>query len=173
MKSPIALIFTLLLTGCASYSGHGLQPGVSRIDDVERLMGPPAMRWKETDGGETLAYPRGPSGYHTYIASVNAQGTLTSLMNVLEPKRFALLREGMTQEEVMRIIGPPFPGWTMYFSARDELVWEWRWCDDWGEPARFNALFDGTSGKLRSTASLTERQSMPFGQGDRRAWCSR
>ena len=61
---------------------------------------------------------------------------------------------------------------TLYFAARDELVWEWRWCDDWSEPARFNVLFDGTSGKVRSTASLTERQAV-FGRGDRRSWCSR
>ena len=96
-----------------------------------------------------------------------------SIENVLVPKHFARLREGMTQEDVLRVIGPPFPGWTQYFSARNELVWEWRWCDDFNEPARFNVFFDGKSGKVRTTASLSERQSMPFGRGDRRDWCAR
>jgi hypothetical protein len=38
---------------------------------------------------------------------------------------------------------------------------------------RFNVFFDGKSGRVRTTASLTERQSMPFGRGDRRDWCAR
>ena len=52
-------------------------------------------------------------------------------------------------------------------------MWEWRYCDDWAEPARFSVLFDATSGKVRTTISLTERQSLPFGRGDRREWCGR
>ena len=173
MKTVIALICVVLLTGCASYDGRGLAPGVSHVADVIQIMGEPAMRFSEPDGGQTLVYPRGPYGFYTYMLRVDAAGTLLSRENVLEPKHFARLREGMTEEEVMRIIGPAWPGWNMYFAARDELVWEWRWCDDFGEPARFNVLFDGTSHKVRTTANLTERQSMPFGNGDRRSWCSR
>ena len=52
-------------------------------------------------------------------------------------------------------------------------MWEWRYCDDWAEPARFSVLFDATSGKVRTTISLTERMSLPFGRGDRREWCGR
>lgn len=173
MKSLPALLLSLLLAACAAYDGRGLQPGSSRGDDVRRVMGEPAMRWAEPDGSETLAYPRGPAGYHTYMVRIDRNGVLASIENALEPRHFARLREGMTQDEVLRVIGPPFAGWTMYFKARDELVWEWRWCDDYGEAARFNTLFDGTSGLLRSTASMSERQAVPFGRGDRRNWCSR
>jgi hypothetical protein len=172
MKTIVTLLRALLIAGCASYDGRGLQPGISTLEDVEKVMGEPAMRWQDSNGIQTLAYPRGPSGVHTYMVMVGKDGRLASLENVLEPRHFARIREGMTQEEVLQIIGPPFPGWTLYFAARDELVWEWRWCDDWSEPARFNVLFDGTSGKVRSTASLTERQAV-FGRGDRRSWCSR
>lgn len=173
MKGLSVVAMALLVAGCASYDGRGLQAGSSRLADVTRIMGEPALRWTDPEGGETLAYPRGPAGYHTYFVRFDRSGVLVSSANVLEPKQFARLREGMTQEEVLRVIGPPFPGWTQYFKARDELVWEWRWCDDFGEAARFNALFDGTSGRLRSTASLSERQAVPFGRGDRRNWCSR
>ena len=68
---------------------------------------------------------------------------------------------------------PPVPHWTVYFEARDELVWEWRYCDDWGEPARFNVLFDGTSRRVRSTLSLTESQRPDLGFGRMRMRCSR
>ena len=58
-------------------------------------------------------------------------------------------------------------------KARDELVWEWRFCDDFQEPARFDVLFDGTSGRVRSTLAQPERFSNPWGRGGRRDWCSR
>lgn len=172
-KTATFLVAVLLLGGCASYDGRGLQPGQSQVSEVEQRMGTPAMRWKEPDGGELLAYPRGPAGYHTYMARIGPDGRLQSLDNVLEPKHFALIREGMGQDDVLRVLGPPYPGWTIYFKARDELAWEWRYCDDWGEPARFNVFFDGTSGKVRSTGSLTERQRFAGFAGGWRQWCSR
>ena len=173
MKTAIALIFGLLLAGCASYSGYSLKPGSSRTEDVIQVMGEPALRYQEADGSQVLFYPRGPAGVVTYMLQIDAHGILASRENVLDMQHFARIRPGMSKEEVLRIIGPPFPGWTQYFAARDELVWEWRWCDDYSEPARFNVLFDGTSGTVRSTQSMSERQVMPFGRGDRRDWCSR
>lgn len=174
MKMILALSCALLLAGCAtSYDGRGLTPGGSSLDDVIQVMGAPAMRFAEPDGGQLLAYPRGPAGYHTYMLRTDPSGLLMSRENVLEPKHFARLRQGMTEDEVLRVIGPPWPSWTVYFAARDELVWEWRWCDDWGEPARFYVLFDGTSRKLRSTASLTERLNSNAGWDNGREWCSR
>lgn len=173
MKAIIALIWTVLIAGCATYDGRGLQPGVSSLDEVIQLMGEPPMRFDEPDGSQLLAYPRGPAGYHTYMLRIDPGGLLISRENVLEPKHFARLRQGMTEDEVLRVIGPPWPNWTIYFAARDELVWEWRWCDDFGEPARFNVLFDGSTRQLRSTASLTERQSIQFGWDVGRRWCSR
>lgn len=172
MKVIASLVIALLITGCASYDGRGLRPGTSSLEDVERFMGQPAMRWQDAGGIRILAYPRGPMGLHTYMVTIRNDGLLVSLENVLEPGHFARIREGMTQEDVLRIIGPPVPGWTVYFAARDELVWEWRWCDDWSETARFNVLFDGNSGRVRSTASFTEIPS-DLGRRDGRIRCSR
>ena len=70
--------------------------------------------------------------------------------------------EGMNKEEVLRTLGPSQPQWTVYFDRRDELVWEWRYCDAWNEPARFDVLFDNTSGKVRSTQSYTESMQRRF-----------
>ena len=173
-KKGVFLLFVAgMMTACASYDGRGLKAGLSTRDDVISLMGEPAMRWSEADGGEKLAFPRGPAGFHTYMVKLDLAGKFVSRDNVLEMKHFSRLREGMSKDDVLRMLGPSFPGWTLYYQARDELVWEWRWCDDYNEPARFNVFFDGTSGKLRSTANIVERQSMPFGSGDRRTWCSR
>ena len=172
MKTFLTLLVVTLFAGCAAYDGRGLQAGTSRLDDIERLMGAPAMRWRQANGGERLAYPRGPAGFHTFMLETDPGGVLLSKENVLEPKHFARLREGMTQDEVMRVIGPPQAHWTVYFEARDELVWEWRYCDDWSEPARFNVLFDQTKGTLRTTMSRPESIALPLARG-RQERCSR
>lgn len=169
----VSVLAALTLAGCANLLGPGLQPGVSGGGDLDRTMGAPAMVWPTASGGERRAYPRGPMGYHTWMAELDASGRLLSLENVLDERHFALIQAGMSQEEVLQVLGPSYPGWTIYFKARDELVWEWRYCDAFAEPARFSVLFDGTSGKVRSALNMTERQSSPWGSGNRREWCSR
>jgi hypothetical protein len=170
---PFAILLAVLLGGCAAYDGYNLHPGSSRLEEIERVMGEPAMRWPEADGGETLAFPRGPGGYHTFMLRTDAAGVLLRRENALEPQNFARIQAGLSQAEVLRVLGPPTPAWTTYFAARDELIWEWRYCDDWNEPARFDVLFDGTSLLVRSAMAMPERQRNILGAGGRREWCSR
>ena len=160
MKTISALMLAFLVTACASYDGRGLKPGVSTQNDVIQLMGEPAMRWPEADGGQTLVYPRGPAGLNTYMVTIAGDGTMARREAVLNEKHFALIREGMSEEQVLRTLGPPVPQWTVYFERRDDLVWEWRYCDPWNEPARFDVLFDKTSMTVRTTQSRPE--SMMF-----------
>jgi hypothetical protein len=165
MKSWISIFSALLLVACASYDGRGLKPGENSLDDVLQLMGQPAQRWQNADGTLQLAYPRGPMGYHTYMVSIAKDGKLRQIKNAMNEKNFARIQSGMTQDEVLYILGPPYPYWTVYFDGRDELVWEWRYCDIWNEAARFNVLFDNTKGTVRSTLSLTESQRGFCGRG--------
>ncbi len=167
-KTLVALICALVIAGCASYNGRGLKPGISTVEDVIQLMGQPAMRWQEPGGGELLAYPRGPAGFDTFMVMIDSKGIMSSLQGVLDMRHFALIRQGMTKDEVLRILGPSQPQWTVIFERRDELVWEWRYCDAWNEPARFNVLFDNTTGLVRSTQSYTESMLRRF-----REVCSR
>lgn len=158
MKRWIAILAASLLTACATYSGAGLKPGESRLDDVLHAMGTPAQRWKDPDGSLQLAYPSGPWGVHTYMVFFGPDGRLKRIENVMDPEFFARVRPGMGTEQILRLLGPSEPAWTAYFPARDELVWEWRYCDQWNEAARFDVLFDGTTKTVRSTMSLTEAQ---------------
>lgn len=173
MRLAVLLLLVCGLAGCAAYDGYPLQAGVSHRAEVVQTMGEPAQVWPARDGGEILVYPRGPMGFHTFMMTVDAEGRLLARENALEPRVFALIQAGMTEIDVQRLLGPPVPYWTVYFDARDELVWEWRYCDDWGEPARFNVLFDGTSRRVRSTLSLTESQRPDLAFGRTRARCSR
>jgi hypothetical protein len=151
MKLWTSLILTMLLAACASFSGHGLKPGEARLEDVQGLMGPPALRWQDADGSVQLAYPRGPLGFHTFMVILGPNGRLQSIENVLEEKSFARIRARMTKDEVLRVLGPPDYSRSVYFKARDELVWDWRFCQLYGNAARFLVLYDGASGTVRST----------------------
>lgn len=154
-RSPasfLVVVGMLLLAACASYSGRGLQPGIARVAEVIAVMGEPAMRWRDPDGSEQLAFPRGPDGVHTFMAFVAPDGRLLRIVNVLEVRQFARIVPGRDdQAAVLRLLGPPVPQWGAYFAARDELVWEWAYCNEWNQRSRFDVLFDGHSGRVRST----------------------
>lgn len=150
------LLFILLGTGCASYSGNGLTPGTSSLEDVLHVMGQPAMQWADPDTSIQLSYPRGPLGFQSYMVYVGADRKLVRIENVMREVAFAKITPGMNQAEVLRVLGPSEPSWATYYKARDELAWEWRYCDAWNQAARFNVLFDNTSGIVRSSRSRRE-----------------
>ncbi len=165
MKLWMAFFSALLIGACASYSGQGLKPGEDGLEKILHVMGQPAMRWENANGSVQLAYPRGPMGVHTYMVHIGSDGKLRQIENVMDQINFARIYPGMTKEEVLYILGPPFPGWTAYFKARDELVWEWRYCDAWNEAARFDVLFDNSKATVRSSKSQTEGQRGLCGKG--------
>jgi len=158
MKLFLIAALSLFLAACASYSGRGLVTGQAGVDDVFRVMGEPKMQWTDADGARRFAYPRGPMGVHTYMVKIGADGKLRDIENVMTPQAFMRIEAGMTKDQVLRVLGPSEPSWTMYFKARDELVWEWRYCDEWNYSARFEVLFDGTKEVVRSTMTLREDQ---------------
>ena len=92
------------------------------------------------------------------MVHIGSDGKMQHIENVMGMKTFARIRPNMTKSQVLRILGPSEPSATANFKARDELVWEWRYCDEWNEPARFDVLFDGSKEVVRSTMSLTESQ---------------
>ena len=87
MRLWISLIATVLLGACASYSGAGLAPGEARLEQVEALMGPPALRWQDADGSIQLAYPRGPAGLETFMVTLGPDERLQSIATRLPPSR--------------------------------------------------------------------------------------
>jgi hypothetical protein len=153
MNKFMVALLSICLAACASYSGRGLVVGHSDISAVIGLMGMPRMKWADSDGAIQLAYPKGPMGIHTFMVNLRSDGKLQSIKNVLTTEMFSRIRAGMTTDQVLRTLGPSEPSWTVYFEARDELVWEWQYCDDWNKQARFDVLFDGASQTVRSSMS--------------------
>lgn len=163
MKRWQFLLMSALLSGCAAYSGRGLQPGVATLDTVIQTMGEPAMRWQGPDGALQLAYPRGPASPQSFMVHLDKDGKLLSIRNVLVPEVTGQITPGMTQAQVLRLIGPPIAARTIYFAARDELVWDWRYEDKTGDLSHFSVLFDATLGTVRSTLVVPDvKVGVPF-----------
>lgn len=151
-RYTLVVLASSLLSACAGYSGSGLTPGVATLSAVLATMGQPAMSWMDPDGSEQLAYPRGPAGSQTFMAFIAPDGRLQRIDGVLDMAHFARIEPGKSdQASVLRLLGPSEPRWTNYFQARDELVWEWRFCDGWNQLARFDVLFDASTGIVRTS----------------------
>lgn len=157
LRTALPLAFALLVAACASYDGRDLAPGAARLEEVVATMGEPALQWREPDGSRQLAYPRGPAGVHTFMVRLGPDGKLQSIENVLDERHLATVRAGMSKEDVLRILGPSDARLTVYFKARDELVWDWRYRAAYGEYMRMLVLFDATSGQVRSTMVQPEQ----------------
>jgi outer membrane protein assembly factor BamE (lipoprotein component of BamABCDE complex) len=141
MKTRLALAAAFLASACASYSGYGLHPGSSTLDDVRRTMGRPAAEFDEPGGGRELFYPHGPLGTETFAAHVDANGVLKGIDQVLDDDHFAAIREGQTRDQVLRMIGPP--GDSMRFN-NGTYAWVWRFKDTWGYLSDLNVTFDSS-----------------------------
>ena len=160
LRRALLLSSSLVVAACASYGGSGLKAGEAGLEDVYLTMGQPAMRWQDPDGSLQLAYPRGPAGFDTFMVGLGSNGKLRYIENVLDVQHLANIRAGMSKEEVLRILGPSDANCTVYFKARDELVWDWRYRSISGEPTRMMVLFDNTSGRVRSTMIQPEPKGL-------------
>ena len=161
LSRSVVMGAVVLLAACAGYSGSNLKPGLSTLPEVVASMGEPALRWKDPDGGEQLAYPRGPAGTQTFMVFMGADGRLDRIDGVLDMAHFARIESGKSDKAaVLRLLGPSQPQWTEYFKARDELVWEWRFCDSWSQMAFFDVLFDATTGIVRTSYQRPDLSGM-------------
>jgi hypothetical protein len=94
----------LLMVGCDRVATGELQPGQSTVADLKLKMGEPASVSRDGDK-EIWEYPLGPEGTRTYMMTVNAQGTLEKIDQVLVEANFRRITPGMTITEVRRILG--------------------------------------------------------------------
>jgi outer membrane protein assembly factor BamE (lipoprotein component of BamABCDE complex) len=140
MKHATVCIAAILLAGgCAGSTGMNLRPGVPETE-VRASMGSPAMELRDPDGTRILYYPRGPMGNQTYVATLDSGGTLVDVRNVLSDGTFNAVRPGMTEAQVLRMIGPPRE--KDYFSNLGQTAWDWKFQDAWGYEAIFSVMFD-------------------------------
>jgi hypothetical protein len=121
----VAAIFLIALAaGCASYSGAGLVPGQSSVEDVKAAMGEPTLVRELPDGDEVLWYSKLPNGRESYAAHIGRDGTLVSIEQRLTAQHIAKLRPNeSTGEDVLDILGPPYRRFK--FPLKDRESWEY------------------------------------------------
>ncbi|HEX4782114.1 MAG TPA: hypothetical protein VH301_15230, partial [Usitatibacter sp.] len=124
----VLLLAAAALAGCASYDGRTLQPGIPEAE-VKATMGPPAME-VPVEGGKRLVYPKGPLGTQTFMADLGPDGRLIAVSNVLTDGVFDRMQPGITEKDVLRMIGPP--NQSMEFPRSNTHAWEYRYMDTWG-----------------------------------------
>ena len=140
MRTSAILGTALALAGCAAYDGHNLKAGVSTEAEVRTVMGAPAAEFVNADGSRQLAYPRGPLGTQTYMADVGPDGRVVGVRPVLNDDTFYRIRQGMTRDEVLRLIGPPRE--TGDFPRMGQEAWDYLYVDTWGYRAILSVMLD-------------------------------
>jgi hypothetical protein len=122
LRSIATLGVAILLAGCATFNPSSVQVGADEAAVVQ-AMGQPVARFSLPSGATRLAYTRGPAGQGNYMVDLDADGRVTSVRQVLNENALAALPAGMTEDELLREIGPP--------AVRQQLgnnvvVWSYR-----------------------------------------------
>ncbi|HYC35906.1 MAG TPA: hypothetical protein VEC19_05750 [Usitatibacter sp.] len=148
MNRLIVPLLTVLLSACAVTS---LRPGASEAE-VMGAMGRPALEFEGPEGSRQLAYPTGPFGEQTYMAHIGRDGRLQRLEQVLDDSRINEIRQGMSADEVLRLIGPPYQ--RVRFGNLAQTAWDYRFRDTWGYLSILSVMVDDAG---RVASRITRR----------------
>jgi hypothetical protein len=156
MTKFLFLAIVLLAGACASYDGSSLRAGASTEADARSVMGTPGHEYVAADGTRGLLFPRGPLGTQTFAVEVAPDGKVRDVRQVLNDGTFGRIRPGMTQKEVLDLIGPP--GETMHFARTNTTSWDYRYVDTWGYLSIFSVISDANGVVV---SKLTKRIDRP------------
>lgn len=137
----------LALVGCDRVATGELQAGQSTVADLKQKMGEPASVTREGDR-EVWEYPLGPEGVRTYMMTVDAQGTVERIEQVLTEANFRRITPGMTMPEVRRILGRQSRE-QRFAMTPTEVTHEYKF-NDGTEDAYFDVTYDA-DGRVKGT----------------------
>ena len=107
MKNIHTLILSVALGSLVACTGMGPHAGLVGQDRAAVIanLGAPAQERRTADGMR-LVYPNGPMGKGTYVFSLDAQGMVKGVEDVLIPANFVKITAGMGADDVESLIGP-------------------------------------------------------------------
>lgn len=151
IASAAAAIVAALLPACDAVNLPEIKPGLTTAAEVRTRMGEPGFRHRNDDGTATWEYSRQPSGVHCYMISFDHQQVVSKIEQVLNEANYARVRDGMTKDDVRRLLGAPAT--QVVFDNLKEEIWEWR---VEGVPSTdetyFMVHFDTTHGGVKKTS---------------------
>lgn len=139
----------MLLAGCDPQRISELEEGVATEADVRARFGQPEQVWDGPNGAKILEYNRQPAGRKNYMITIEGDGRMSALRQVLTPANFARIQPGMMMEEVRKILGKPAKAVT--YSLKNETAWDWRYLEPPNTPLVFTVWFNPDMRVLRST----------------------
>jgi hypothetical protein len=112
------------------FSGLALAQPLAEENEASLLArrGTPLKIHANPDGSRTLEYSSQPNGISNWMYTVDASGRVIEAHDALEPAFLARVREGMPQEEILRLLGKEHSVQT--FSSGEE-VWTWNVRNEW------------------------------------------
>ncbi|MFZ4480285.1 MAG: hypothetical protein ACOYNZ_10395 [Rhodoferax sp.] len=117
------LLACLLLSACSAYAPADALIGMSREELVVR-MGQPDMERQYSDAIR-LEFPRGPFGTHTWFVYLDKGGRVGRAEQVLNEQNFSLVNAGMSQRDVLELLGRP--GEVQLLGRSRGVVWSYRY----------------------------------------------
>ena len=98
-------LFAAILPACDAFTLPKLRPGETTMAQAREIMGAPTMKWQNADGSATWEYPRTPNGVVNYMLDFGPNERLREVRQVLTEANFSRVKEGMTREEIRRLLG--------------------------------------------------------------------
>ena len=155
MRRAVLMLGALLsLLGC-DRTGE-LRPGISTTAEVIDKMGRPTMEWQE-GADKVWEYPFTPEGTRNYMLTIGPDGILKAMEQVLTPENFARVQQGMTREQIRRLLGKPAS--VQFFELKQEEAWEWKEHTPLlSSDMRFNVYFSNSGQVTRTGRHEIPRQ---------------
>ena len=151
MTGLLSGLIAIILPACDSVSLEKLKPGLTTMQQTREIMGQPAMEWQNPDGSVTWEYPRTPNGIVNYMIDFGPDKVLREVRQVLTEANFARVKEGMTREQIRRLLGQP--AHELYFALKKEHVWDWKTKSESAYDYFFNVHFDESGHVVRTSSS--------------------
>ena len=111
------------LSACATLQAPVARPGQTEAD-VRAAMGEPTGRYALPDGQQRLEYAKGPYGRTTWMVDLDAAGRVAATRQVLTEATFAQVRNGMTRDELLLLLGRPADKAGEFMNRQ---TWSWRY----------------------------------------------
>lgn len=124
ITTSVAAVATILLPACDYANIKDIRPGVTTQAEIRARMGEPGFVHWNDDGTATWEYARQPNGSNCYMISFSPDLIVSKVEQVLNETNYARIRDGLSKDDVRRILGAP--GSKVVFDNLQEEIWEWR-----------------------------------------------
>ena len=145
------------LPACDYVNMQEIKPGITTQAEIRNRMGEPGFVHWNDDGTATWEYARQPSGSNCYMITFNNDLVVSKLEQVPNDANYAKVREGMSKDDIRRLLGAP--GSKVMFNNLHEEIWEWR---IEGMPAMdetyFMVHFDTGHGGVKKTSKRVQQR---------------